>query len=362
MSQYLVNFKKFLPQVLIRQEDSINWLKEYLPDEFNKYIEKFSVPPKYIASRRVFKNTGIGSYDNKSNLYKFDEKIQPNLGDRSDKAQLAVKDVFKELYEDINESPDDLIHVSCTHYQSPSGAQELVVDKDWISDTRVTHAYHMGCYASLPALRIARGFNFSGSGITDIVHTELCSFHLDKEDCTPEQIIMKTLFSDGAMKYSSVDENMFKKLNTNGFKVLALHEEIVADSKNEMTWKLKPNSFSMTLSTKVPKLLSSSINDFMKKLFKLADLDFEKDKDLCSFAIHPGGPKIVDLVQEDLDLSDDQIKYSKEVLLARGNMSSATLPHIWELTLKEEQRDYVCTVAFGPGLTITGAMFKICRP
>jgi predicted naringenin-chalcone synthase len=43
-------------------------------------------------------------------------------------------------------------------------------------------------------------------------------------------------------------------------------------------------------------------------------------------------------------------------------MSSATLPHIWELTLKEEKRDYVCTVAFGPGLTITGAMFKICRP
>src|SRR5262249_2307540 len=73
------------------------------------------------------------------------------------------------------EPPDDLIHVTCTGYVSPSAAQNLVATRGWGARTRVTHAYHMGCYAALPALRIAAGFVASGSVRADVVHTELCS-------------------------------------------------------------------------------------------------------------------------------------------------------------------------------------------
>jgi 2-polyprenyl-6-hydroxyphenyl methylase/3-demethylubiquinone-9 3-methyltransferase len=90
-----------------------------------------------------------------------------------------VADYFTRAYEDERDPPDDLIHVTCTGYVSPSGAQLMVAHKGWGAATRVTHAYHMGCYAALPAVRMAAGFSAIGARRVDIVHTELCSLHLD---------------------------------------------------------------------------------------------------------------------------------------------------------------------------------------
>ena len=80
------------------------------------------------------------------------------------------------------------------------------------------------------------------------------------------------------------------------------------------------------------------------------------------FAIHPGGPKIIDAVQEVLELSDQQTAQSKKVLFERGNMSSATLPHVWVEILKDPVAagTKVISFAFGPGLTLFGSVFEVC--
>jgi predicted naringenin-chalcone synthase len=80
------------------------------------------------------------------------------------------------------------------------------------------------------------------------------------------------------------------------------------------------------------------------------------------FAIHPGGPKIIDSVQEVLELSDNQIKESRKILFERGNMSSATLPHVWSEILGNNYPigTNVISFAFGPGLTLFGSVFTIC--
>jgi predicted naringenin-chalcone synthase len=70
---------------------------------------------------------------------------------------------FEATYADQAVPPDDLIHVTCTGYVSPNGAQKLVARRGWGATTRVTTAYHMGCYAALPGLRIASGFVATGS-------------------------------------------------------------------------------------------------------------------------------------------------------------------------------------------------------
>lgn len=80
------------------------------------------------------------------------------------------------------------------------------------------------------------------------------------------------------------------------------------------------------------------------------------------FAIHPGGPKIIDSVQEVLELSNDQVVESKKVLFERGNMSSATLPHVWSEILNNNYPvgTKVISYAFGPGLTLFGSVFEVC--
>ncbi|HSW73216.1 MAG TPA: 3-oxoacyl-[acyl-carrier-protein] synthase III C-terminal domain-containing protein, partial [Chlamydiales bacterium] len=82
------------------------------------------------------------------------------------------------------------------------------------------------------------------------------------------------------------------------------------------------------------------------------------------FAVHPGGPKILQQIQKELGLKDSQMENSFSILKNYGNMSSATLPHIWESMLREDSirdKELIVSLAFGPGLSICGALMEKCR-
>jgi predicted naringenin-chalcone synthase len=274
------------------------------------------------------------------------------------------------MYKDESAAPDDLIHVTCTGYTSPSAAQILVVDKGWQQRTRVTHAYHMGCYAALPAIRIASGFLSSATDPAhrvDIAHTELCTLHLDPSDHSPEQLVVQSLFADGHMRYSlsrAADANNITTGDdgSSGLRILALAEELVPDSTGDMRWTVTEWGFRMTLTQDVPQKIGAALSAFLERLFAQADLDYKAEKNLAIFAIHPGGPKIIDQVSDALGLRPDQSAASRSVLHEYGNMSSATLPHVWDEILKSRESQpgqLVASVAFGPGLTISGGLFQI---
>ena len=72
-------------------------------------------------------------------------------------------------------------------------------------------------------------------------------------------------------------------------------------------------------------------------------------------------PKIIDNIQESLNLETWQISHSSRVLYRFGNMSSATLPHIWEKMLNSDEipnDSLIVSLAFGPGLTLHASLFK----
>ena len=261
----------------------------------------------------------------------------------------VVNAYFDEAYRG-DTPPDDLIHVTCTGYASPSGAQQLVARNHWA--TRVTHAYHMGCYASVPAVRIAAGLAATGSQRVDIVHTELCSLHLDPSDHRPEQLVVQSLFADGLIRYSAVNTG------DRGLALLALHEQIVPDSVATMRWVAGDHGMHMTLSREVPERIASVLRAFVIELYRRAGIDIARTRETL-FAVHPGGPRIIDGVQQTLELSDDQVAASRAVLHDHGNMSSATLPHVWmDLDHTLAPGTLVASLAFGPGLTVCGALFE----
>ncbi len=346
------------------QDQGTDWLANYQGFEDKEFFKKYAVKSDYIHSRDVYaKGIGALSFEGDA-LYNLEDKINPSINNRAKQAQVKIEEIFESLYEGETESPNHLNHVSCTHYESPSAAQKMVVTKEWFRTTPVTHLYHMGCYAALPAVRVSKAYVADGANKVDVVHTELCSFHLDRDNHTAEQIIMNTLFADGAIKYSVTSEDYFHSNKQNGFEVLTQKEVVVAGSEDEMTWKLGATGFMMTLTRKVPIMLAKRIEAYMREMFIDVNLDFDKDKDKVVFAVHPGGPKIIELVEKVLKLRPDQVQHSKKILSSRGNMSSATLPHIWNEILHDTDiasNTYIATVAFGPGLTITGAMLKLCK-
>lgn len=258
----------------------------------------------------------------------------------------VVTNVFEQFYQET-ELPQHLVHVTCTGYMSPSGAQKIAAKHG--KETAVTHAYHMGCYASIPAIRMALQ-----TGRTDIVHTELCTLHLNPSLHDTAQLIVQTLFADGFIKYSI-------KENGSGLKVLALHEMLIPDSAHVMTWGCESWGLKITLAKELPILIARALPLFLEKLVAKTNIS---NLGSALFAIHPGGPKIIEQVAKVFALQPWQIAHSRKILHSYGNMSSATLPHIWDLMLKDPNiadGSLIVSLAFGPGLTICGGIFSCGR-
>jgi predicted naringenin-chalcone synthase len=240
---------------------------------------------------------------------------------------------------------------------SPNGAQKLVAQRGWGAATRVTNAYQMGCYASLPALRIASGFIATGARRVDIAHTELCSLHLDPSDHRVEQLVVQSLFGDGLIRYCMVPDR-----GTRGLRVLALHERVLPDSADAMSWMVSDAGMQMTLARDVPDRIARALRAFLVELLGKAERE-ARDLTGSVFAVHPGGPRIIDGVRDVLELAEAQVAASRGVLFDHGNMSSATLPHIWMRIL--DDRDVpagtlIPSLAFGPGLTVCGGLLEKC--
>ncbi len=78
------------------------------------------------------------------------------------------------------------------------------------------------------------------------------------------------------------------------------------------------------------------------------------------WAIHPGGRSILDKVEAKLDLKENQLAPSRNVLRNFGNMSSATVLFVLKEILEQPgsaDGERICGMAFGPGLTVETGLF-----
>lgn len=385
-SVFLDQFQIIKPKNRIKQDDLLKWIikchqfaeKNNFTNqaEFNsnstsielieKLFHRYAVKSNLISERFLESNDIHSLNFSENEIYKMNDQ-QKNGADIQQRAQFfshRAFEIFQQFYFDAKATkPDHLIHVTCTGYISPSAAQRIVTESVWQKPTDITHAYHMGCYAAMPAVRLAKSLVQSESLAhvnfkTDIVHNEMCGLHMNPLAQTPEQMVVQTLFADGHVKYSAVSEN-----NTVGksLKIVTLLEKVVPGSEQDMSWIPAPWGMQMNLSREVPEKIKLCLKEFSVELFKKANITY-KDAMSSIFAIHPGGPKIIDSVQESLELHPGQIVESKKILFERGNMSSATLPHVWSEILENNYPigTTVISYAFGPGLTLFGAVFEVC--
>jgi len=290
-----------------------------------------------------------------------------NIRERHESYGKVVGTCLAEMYDGITAAPDDMIHVTSTGYLAPSPVERMVANKEWF-DTTVTHSYHMGCYGAFPAIRMAHGFlSSSHFGATppkqrvDIVHTELLSCHHNLEDSSAENIVAMTLFGDGFIKYSVCSDEYVRARGLRGLRILAFRENLLPDSADEMTEVPSSHQFQMTLTIRVPIIIKHHVRRFVMALLQSIGIDFERDKHSLVFAIHPGGPRIVEHIQDELGLRDDHVVISKEVFRDNGNMTSATIPHILKRIVEEKSitpGTRVVSLGFGPGMTITGLVME----
>jgi predicted naringenin-chalcone synthase len=114
----------------------------------------------------------------------------------------------------------------------------------------------------------------------------------------------------------------------------------------------------MGLSPTVPDVLAKHVRDVTLDLLGRHGLAVE---DVKGWAIHPGGPRIVDVCGEQLGLSDDQLAASRDTLRDYGNCSSPTVLMVLDEIRRRtppQPGDHVVAMAFGPGLTLYATLLR----
>ncbi len=391
----LTDFRPLNPRFRVPQGEALDWLGEAheraqhqaageeVSSEFGSrlrlLLRRFGCSPEKIGHRNSCLEDFTHRDWERMRLFSPRESAAgAPISERNRVFQEAALDAFQRWYPEKTEeglknsleaerAPSELIHVTCTGYLAPSVAQLCASQRGWLEETRVTHAYHMGCYAAVPAIRLATAalslpgsLGHSPNGRVDVAHTEFCTLHFRPDRHEPEQLVVQSLFADGLIRYSVVRAEDFPS-DSAGMEVLAIREEQIVASSDSMTWVPEESGMVMTLARDVPEKIAVSLEKYLGRLFAQAGLDFATEKSRTVFAVHPGGPRIIDGVLGTLGLEEAQVKWSRKVLFERGNLSSATLPHIWWEILQDESVRSgvrVVSLAFGPGLTIAGCLLK----
>lgn len=380
---YLSNFKVILPRYQRAQDYAFGWLaaaharaeatanganghsqieQEWLT-RMERLVRRYGCSPTSIGKRYSELEDFLHQDWARMQIFNLLESAEGRGLDARNQyyAEMANR-ALNDFFADEAAAPADLLHVTCTGYASPSAIQRLLDAKEWHTQTRATQVYHMGCYAAVPALRVARGLllNPQGEGTprAEIVHTELCTLHFNPRDHRPEQLVVQSLFADGHIRYALT---LQEDAPPAGFEVLAVREEVVPNTLADMTWVPSEWGFRMTLAREVPEKIAAALPGYLNRLFAQAGECYETARDRACFAVHPGGPRIIDSVQVLLGLREDQVALSRALLFEHGNMSSATLPHVWARMVQTPEiksGTLVGSLAFGPGLTIAGALFR----
>jgi len=291
---------------------------------------------------------------------------------------LAVR-AARAAIDDAGLGPESIAHlvtVSCSGFSAPGIDVGMIERLRMRRNVTRTHVGFMGCHGAFNALRVASALSEGDAANYALVCcVELCTLH-QQYTTDPQQIVANALFGDGAAALvggapeshsnataSDVNVAAEASVGQNGARrhvwhVLDQRSIVLPDSEDLMSWRVGDHGFVMSLSPRVPEMIRGSLRPWMADW--LADHRLAIDE-IGSWAVHPGGPRILTACAESLGLDRAMLETSRQVLARYGNMSSPTVLFILE-RLRDEHlsggnRQLPCVaLAFGPGLTIEAAL------
>lgn len=240
-----------------------------------------------------------------------------------------------------------LVTVSCTGLFSPGLDAELIAQLALPRDVGRLNLGFMGCHGALNGLRAASALAQSAPDARVLLCcVELCSLHF----CygwNPQQVVANALFADGAAAAI---------LSRDGGAGLPLRDTaslLTRDSTDAMTWHIGDHGFEMGLSLEVPKRIRASLREWLQPWLASHDLAIN---DVAHWAIHPGGPEIIQAALDSLGLPAAAGDHSRAILAEHGNMSSPTVLFILQRMRSAGTAGPIIALGFGPGLMFEAAL------
>ena len=364
----IINIGTAVPAHAMTQDDRHQIARDYvICEEKDRWFTPYIIEKSTVERRHsVILNSSVGDLRERQALFPtVSECIQENGPTTAERMEAYIKHASplamaacRQAFEGCGLTPREISHVvtcSCTGFNSPGVDIDLINQLPLSPATQRTHIGFMGCQAGLNGLRVAQAFASANPRACVLVcATELCTLHYQYL-CANDQKVANSLFADGSAAVIVAGEYWKEYAQPGNWKIAGTGSCIFKDSYDSMTWLVGDHGFKMSLSGQIPSLIEHQAYGWLAEWLSQYGLTPEN---INHWAVHPGGPQILNAFEKGMSLSKGALGHSRSILKANGNMSSATIFFILQQMLHAQLEAPCVAIGFGPGITIEATLFR----
>lgn len=259
--------------------------------------------------------------------------------------EIAIRDALQQAGLQTGDV-GSLIFVSVTGIATPSVDARLMNRLRLPSNVCRVPIFGLGCVAGAAGIsRAADYLRAYPNQVAVLLSVELCSLTLQLQDLSIPNLISSGLFGDGAAALVMVGEGR----PATGPRVVATRSIFYPDSERVMGWDISEKGFQVVLSAQVPEVVRQHLRQDVDSF--LAGHGLTRS-DITSWVAHPGGPRVLEAMQESLEIPRQALSLTWDSLEKVGNLSSASVLFVLEDTMRHrrpEPGSRGLLLALGPG-------------
>jgi alkylresorcinol/alkylpyrone synthase len=249
------------------------------------------------------------------------------------------------------EEVDIIVLVSSTGVAVPTIDARLAPRIGLRPDVKRVPLFGLGCVAGTAGMARVHDYlrGFPGH-VAVLLSVELCSLTLQRDDTSIPALVGVCLFGDGATAVVATGAN-WAPLGPNinpGPRVLATRSRLLPATVDVMGWNVSSSGFQLVLSRDVPKMVDDYLGEEVDRF--LADHGLST-ADISTWICHPGGPKVLDSIENVIGLTPEALVHSRDSLRENGNMSSASVLDVLRRTIADSPLAgaFGVMISMGPG-------------
>ena len=207
-----------------------------------------------------------------------------------------------------------LVYVSSSEARLPGGDLYLAKGLGLRPETHRVMLYFAGCSGGVAGLRVAKDIAENNPGCRVLLatsETTIIGFKPPSAD-RPYDLVGVALFGDGAGAML-VGSDPNPSLETPFFELHTAIQHFLPDTEKIIDGRLTEEGISFKLDRALPQIIEDNIEEFCIRLMGQVGLSKE-DYNKIFWAVHPGGPAILNRVEKRLDLCPEKLGASRRAL------------------------------------------------
>jgi alkylresorcinol/alkylpyrone synthase len=318
------------------QDEVISALAEFAGPEFRRFAATSGVATRQLA-------LPLPRYRELSGFTEANEAYLDISLELSERALLSALDAANVKPSEV----DIVFSTTVTGLAVPSLEARLITRVGLRPDVKRVPLFGLGCVAG--AAGLARVYDYLvgyPDHVAALLAVELCSLTVQREDRSLANLVASSLFGDGAGAVVATGADRAPI----GPKVLATRSRTYPDTEDVLGWNIGTTGFEIVLSVQIATVVEQYMGEDVGKFLAENGLT---TADISTWIVHAAGPKVIDAVQNALDLPADALTLTRNSLRDNGNLSSVSVLDILQNAMADPPPpgSFGLMIAMGPGFS-----------